>query len=340
LARRDRNFATFQDLQGASIGIGPEGSGTAYLARELLAASDLRGLDVRLSNHDLAEQAELAAEGKLDLVAMVTQEDAAFLRAIIQRHNLDIVAPQDFEGLLARHPWLGLGRIPAGFYDVVHNVPSVEKMVARVDTLILTNRCARRAERIALLMLLAAELPGFVRANPPRAGGSETAAPLAPEARQFFQTGEPELADRYFPWLVNLMSPVYWVYFVMAATVLFNALRGFSRFRLWRIDAARERLERRIGNLFDKELSHAQMRALPPGRALTTPVARASARSILEQLVALRVRCQRQTGSFVTPMGDEMFYRYQEALVAEAVTTLGTLLEKTENEKDAVPATM
>jgi hypothetical protein len=30
-----------------------------------------------------------------------------------------------------------------------------------------------------------------------------TALPLAAEARQFFVAGEPELADRYFPWLVN-----------------------------------------------------------------------------------------------------------------------------------------
>jgi hypothetical protein len=55
---------------------------------------------------------------------------------------------------------------------------------------------------------------------------------LAPEAHQFFLTGEPEIADRYFPWLVNLMSPAYWVYLLMAVTVLFNGLRAFSRFRL------------------------------------------------------------------------------------------------------------
>ena len=36
----------------------------------------------------------------------------------------------------------------------------------------------------------------------------------------------------------------------------------------------------------------------------------------------MRARCQRQTGSFVTPMGDEMFYRYQELLINEAMTSL------------------
>ena len=41
----------------------------------------------------------------------------------------------------------------------------------------------------------------------------------------------------------------------------------------------------------------------------------------MERLRTLRARCQRQTNSFVTPMGDEMFYRYQQTLIDEATTT-------------------
>ena len=91
---------------------------------------------------------------------------------------------------MARQAWLGQGRIPAGYYDdVVLNVPSRDRTVGRIDTLVLVSRCAPRAERIAMLMLLAAELPGFAGSNPPRASGSSTMAPLAREASQFFQTG-------------------------------------------------------------------------------------------------------------------------------------------------------
>jgi len=41
------------------------------------------------------------------------------------------------------------------------------------------------------------------------------------------------------------------------------------------------------------------------------PEKRRAALDIMERLAELRARCQRQTNSFVTPMGDEMFYRYQ-----------------------------
>ena len=159
LGRTGHAFGTVPDLRGASIGIGPEGSGTAYLMQQLLADADLRELDIRLSQHELTEQTKLVAEGKLDLAAFVMQEDAEFLHTIIRQYGLDIVAPQDLQGLIARHPWLSLGHIPAGRYDLVRHIPATDKQVVRLRTLLIASPCAQRADRIALLMLAAAELP-------------------------------------------------------------------------------------------------------------------------------------------------------------------------------------
>jgi TRAP-type uncharacterized transport system substrate-binding protein len=329
LGRAGRVFHALPDFRGASVGIGPQGSGTAYLMRQLLSDTDLRDLDIRLSNHELTEQARLVAEGKLDLVAFVMQEDAEFLHTIIRQYDLDIVAPQVLQGLIARYPWLSVGHIPAGFYDLARPIPATDKQVVRLRTLLIASPCAQRADRIAMLMLAAAELPNFVRDNPPRATAPPSVLPLAREARQFFLTGEPELADRYFPWLVNLMSPAYWVYLVMAVTVLFNVMRGYSKFRLWRIDATREKLEAAVKRLVDPAFTHAQMRAAPAEQVLASPQRRAVAQSLMEQLRTLRTRCQRQTNSFVTPMGDEIYYRYQQVLIDEAATTLAALLDRT-----------
>src|SRR3954447_19261790 len=41
-ARRDHAINTFNDLKGASVGIGPDGSGTDYLMRQLLENFDLK----------------------------------------------------------------------------------------------------------------------------------------------------------------------------------------------------------------------------------------------------------------------------------------------------------
>jgi TRAP-type uncharacterized transport system substrate-binding protein len=341
LARRGRPLNTFSDLKGALVGIGPEGSGTAYLMQQLMENSDLGGLDLKPSNHDLEEQAALVRDGKLDLAASVMNENAEMVRTLVNKYDLEIVAPSDMEGLVARDRWLSLGRIPAGYYDISKPIPATDKLVAQVDTLVMTNACVHRAERVAFLMLLGEEFPNFVRVNPPPAAKSQDSAPLADEAREFFASGEPEIADKYFPWLVNLMSPAYWIYLVMAGTILLNASDAYSRFRLWRIDVNRATLESRLKALAYpglteeqiKKRAHSgitrdQIKALPPEAVFHTPQDRKAAEDLMNDFDALRRRCEDQLKSFVTPMGSEMYYRYQEWLIDEARAALASLLRR------------
>jgi hypothetical protein len=105
-------------------------------------------------------------------------------------------------------------------------------------------------------------------------------------------------------------------------TVLFNAMRGFSRFRLWRIDSAREKLKAHLKRLTVADLTGEQMGADRP-QQLAEPGPGTTEMS--NQLMVLRARCQRYTGSIATPMGDEMFYRYQESLIDDLVTELAAI---------------
>jgi TRAP-type uncharacterized transport system substrate-binding protein len=333
-ARRERAINTFNDLKGASIGIGPDGSGTDYLMRQLLENSDLKALNLRPSNHDLEIQAELVRNGQLDLAAFVMNENAALIRTITNKYDLEIVAPGDIEGLVARDKWLRLGRIPAGFYDVSRPIPATDRLVGQVDTLVMTNACVRRAERLAFLTLLSEEFPNFVRNNPPPAAKSQDQAPLSDEARQFFTNGQPELADRYFPWLVNLMSPAYWIYLAMAVTILFNTLSAYSRFRLSRIDANRELLQSRLKALVGLGSTPEHIRTLPPKAIIETSQDRKTAEDLMRDLEALRVRCQAQARSMVTPMGNEMYYRYQESMIKDAQAMLAALLQRSNGSKE------
>ena len=333
-ARRGRAIASFADFRGASVGIGPEGSGTAYLVQHLLDNSDLKELGLKPANYGLEAQAALVQANQLDLAAFVMNENAALIRNLVQKYDLEIVAPPGIDGLTERDRWLHVGRIPAGYYDVARQIPATDKDVAQVDTLLATNACVGRAERVAFLKLLSDEFPSFVRSNPPPAARSQDAAPLADEAREFFANGQPALADRYFPRLVNLMSPAYWIYLAMAATVLLNASDIFSRFRLWRLDAMRVNLESRLSALTNPPLTREQVRALPDDAAINTPQDRKTADALMNELEVLHDRCKAQVEtSWVTPMGSEMYYRYQEHLTAEAIATLSTLLGRWDRRK-------
>ncbi len=242
---------------------------------------------------------------------------------------------------MSRDKWLRLGRIPAGYYDIAKPIPATDKLVAQVDTLVMTNACVHRAERVAFLMLLSEEFPNFVRVNPPPSAKSQDSAPLADEAREFFASGEPEIADKYFPWLVNLMSPAYWIYLAMGATVLLNAMGVYSRFRLWRIDANRGLLETRLKALAYPGLTEEQIKARAHSASRETRSRRFRLRpsfgrprierrreELIKDFDALHRRCEEQLVSYVTPMGSEMYYRYQEWLIDEAKAVLAALLRR------------
>ncbi|MEI7597986.1 MAG: TAXI family TRAP transporter solute-binding subunit [Aestuariivirga sp.] len=326
LMRRGRNIANFADLKHAKIGLGPVGSGTDYLMRQILEMDDINGLQLQTSNYDFETEAALVARGSIDVASIVMNENSPLIRKIISEYGLEILSPDDIEGMVSRLRWLRIGRIPSGFFDVTQPSPETDRLVAQVDTLIVANECVHRAERVAFLMLMSHEFPSFIRSNPPPAAKSQDQAPLAEEARKFFAVGEPEFADKYFPVFVDLMSPTYWIYLLMLATVVINALGIYSRFRLWRIDANREQLDERL-----KLLLNARQ-----GGGLSSE-ADSDGVSVVqrdhERLLALRAdfdllhrRCRSQLKSIVTPMGSEIYYRYQQALIEEAQRVLGELL--------------
>jgi hypothetical protein len=111
-----------------------------------------------------------------------------------------------------------------------------------------------------------------------------------------------------------------------AVTFMFNALKGLSRFWRYRIDAAREKIEAEVRQVAGDVVSHGPTRHLSPNELLIDQKARAAAQDILSRLAMLRARCERRAKSFATPMGDEMFYRYQQSLIDNTAAILKTLL--------------
>ena len=264
----------------------------------------------------------MVAEGRLDLAAMVIGGGCHHsVHDAIDRHDLDVASPREIEGLVKRHPWLDLGHIPAGRYDLERPVPPVDRQVAHVDTLVVTGPCARRSERVALLTLLSAELPGFVRSNPPeadrfddgtaaRAGSTAvfrhrraaTGRPLFPLARQpdvaglLGLSGDGVHAARQRQTLVQPVPAVADRYGAGKAKSPHRPARQRSRGRRLR----------------------AKRRAIPNANAGT-------ADSIMQQLAALRARCHGYTRSIFMPMGDELYYRYQESMIEELMERLAAL---------------
>jgi hypothetical protein len=316
----------FTQLARLRIGIGPEGSGTAHVVRQLFTAPDLAGLGAALSTHDNAEQLALAEKGELDLAVFVMDEDAAFVSAAVRDHGLQVAGLLHADVIARRFPFLRHGRIGAGQFDAVRLLPPGDRQVLRVDTLVVGNGCARRSQILGLLASVAEVFPDFVRHNHETANA--TGLPLSPTAKGFLDTGAPELLDAYLPRVADLMPPSNWVHLIMAVSVLFNLMGVANRFVLWRIDAARVRAESEIALCFGPAVTLGDIARTQPGGDLLRPALRAEIDRVIAALESLATRSRKLSLSVLVPMGGEMAYRYQEGLVYETLAVLRAFRER------------
>jgi TRAP-type uncharacterized transport system substrate-binding protein len=307
-------------LRQVRIGVGPQGSGSAQLMRRLFQLPELGLLGAELEFGTPAAQLEQVEQGRLDLMVVVLDEDTPWLVEVLRSGKVQMAGFSKLDVVARRLPHFRTGRIGAGQFDPVVVLPPVDKRVLRVDTLIVGNGCASRSATLDLLSLVARQFPDFIAHNQETA--NKTDLELTPAARDFFEHGGPELAEKYFPWLVDVMPPANWAYFVMGASLLFNAMGLGHRFRLWRIDVARVKLEAEIAALFGSTTTLGDIARAQP-RADAFPVQRrAEVEQVIRALEVLIERCRRQSLSMLVPMGQEMTYRYQETLITEALAVL------------------
>lgn len=313
-------LTTFAQLDRMKIGVGPEGSGVSRLARQILELPDFAGLGLSLQHHPLAEQLAMAERGELDLAVLVMDEDAPLVVKAVRDQNLQIAPFAHVDVIARRVPHLRTGRIGAGQYEAVRLVPPIDTRVLRVETLIVGNRCAGRSATIDLLMVLSKRFPELVKHNKDAPGtqGLE----LSSTSRGFFEHGGPEIADEYVPWLVDVMPPANWAYVVMGISLLFNAMGAGHRFRLWRIDDARVKLEDELTRLFGSKTTLGDIARLVPDARLRSDEVARGIESLVTRFEALAARSRRQSLSMLVPMGQEMAYRYQEEIIYETLAVL------------------
>jgi hypothetical protein len=94
------------------------------------------------------------------------------------------------------------------------------------------------------------------------------------------------------------------------------------RFRLWRVDALRVKLESEIPEIFGAGITVGAIAEMPADPRHATPQARARLEALMARLTALAERCRKQSLSVLVPMGEEMSYRYQETLIYDLITAL------------------
>jgi hypothetical protein len=306
------------DLRGMRIGIGPIGSGTEHVARQVLAP--LAELDLVVSTQGIDEQLAMLEREELDLGAMVINEDAQLLVEAVRDRGLQILNLPNADALAHRLPFKRIGRIWAGQYDPVRVLPAEAKDVLQVDTLIVGNRCARRSVTQGFITVLATVFPDFVRYN--RETPNRTGLPLAPAAYSYFEHGGPDLVGVYAPWVIDIMPTASWIQLILGISLLFNAIALWHRFQLSRLDSNRMRTESALPPLFGPGVTVGEIAEMTPSEKHRTPEARKQLDDIVTRLQTLLEWSRRQSQSVLVPMGEEMSYHDQEEDIADLLYAL------------------
>ena len=318
LGRDADRIRSVADLRGMRVGIGPEGSGSAYVARQVMA--QLAELDIKVTNHTLSEQLAMLERGDLDLGAMVIAPGAQLMLQAVRDRKLQIADIPAADALAHRLPSARGGIIKAGYYDPVRELPPTDKRIIEIDTLVIGNGCARESVTQGVITALVRVFPNFVAVN--RERPNLTGLEYAPAARTYFDNQGPDVVGEYVPWVIDIMPTARWVQLVFAFSLLFGAQAVWHRFRLWRLDARRVRIEGEVTRLFAPGTTVVEIAESLPKSKHRTPAARAQVDAAMNELGELAERCRRQSLSMLVPMGQEMNYRYQERLIADLLHAL------------------
>src|SRR4051812_10181322 len=323
LGRNVARIRTPADMKGLRIGIGPIGSGTEDIMRRVLAL--LEGVDVVALPLQIDQQLVMAERGELDLAAMVLDDEGKLLADSVTRRKLEILQLPDVTSLSRHLPFTRVGVVQAGQMDYVHKLPREDKKVLQIDALIIGNGCAPDGVTQQFLTAVAEVYPTFVRHN--KGQPNTTGLPMSPVAVNFYSNEGPDLLGKYAPWAVDIMPMPTWIQLGVAFSVLFSGMALWHRFRLWRVDADRVKLEREIEALFGGDATIDSIIDTPPLNQAMEPEARAQLDDLVQRLAALLERSRKQSLSVLVPMGEEMAYRYQEAIMAELLRVLRRYLK-------------
>lgn len=241
------------ELKDRRVVVGAEGSGTAFLAMNLLKANGIEpGGSTSLLNlrPDGAREALLA--GEVDAIFLSGDSAApAIIRELMRAEDIRLYAFPQAAGYTRRFRYLSALELPEGAFDLGRNLPAAP-LTMLAPTVELLARPDLHPALSDLLIEAAREVNG--RAGLFQAAGEFPAPlqhdyPISAEAERFYKSGK-TIAYRYLPfWLASLLDRTL-VVLVPLIVVLVPTLRLVPMLYGWRITS---RINRRYGEVMALE---------------------------------------------------------------------------------------
>ncbi len=252
--RSPKPLQRLSQLSSQRIAIGPEGSGTRFLALALLKANEIEPNGLT-SLSSLEGEAARTALLRKQVDAIFLTGDSAAPATIQEMLHTDGIRLFEFPQAAAyvrRFSYLSKLTLPAGAFDLGENLPP-EDMSLLAPTVELVAHSNLHPALCDLLIEAAAQVHGHASLlqtagqfpNP-----SLHSLPLSAEASRYYKSGDRSFIYRYLPfWLASLISRLL-IVIVPLFVVIVPSLRYLPLLYRWRIDS---RIHHRYGELMELE---------------------------------------------------------------------------------------
>jgi uncharacterized protein len=230
-------------LKGKRILIGPEGSGTASLARKLLETNGITAENSTLVSMQLPEYVETFEKDAADAGFLVLGVEARTVQRLLRQPGTNLMNMAQADALIQRFPYLNQVMLRQGVVDFAQNIPPADTSLVATRAMLLV----RDDLHPALVTVLAQTVHG-VQARPAltESGDSKLFAlgpetllddpefPMADEARRVYKSG-PTWFQRIKPfWIASLLDRAV-ILIVPVIGIIFPLFRLVPAFYNWRM---------------------------------------------------------------------------------------------------------
>ena len=213
--RGDKPLERLAQLAGKRIGVGPPGSGTHAIARQLLAVNGL--IESRFSNgnsraklveDNVASAATALQKGELDAAFFVAAFEADYIQRLLHDRSVQLLSFDQHEAYHRRFRFMAPITLPAGMVNLGQNIPDHDVSLLAPTAMLVVRKNFHPA-LIPLLLTTATRVHG---------GGDELSQPgefpaesfcdfpVSEDAKRFYKSGQPVL-QRLLPfWLASVVD--------------------------------------------------------------------------------------------------------------------------------------
>jgi TRAP transporter TAXI family solute receptor len=237
LFMRDASKVTqLNQLKGLKINLGPEGTGTPKLFRQVLALNGVEPGDLTIGALENTPATMELLEGRIDGLVFSSGPDALLVQMLLQTPGISLFNFDQAEAYARRLPFLTHVVLPRGIVDLGRNLPPQDyHLIAPTATLVARENL--HPALIELFVQAASDIhggAGWFQQQGQFPSANYTEIPVAREAAKYYKDGAP-LLQRYMPfWVANLFDRL-WVVVVALAALIIPFSKVVPPLYVWRI---------------------------------------------------------------------------------------------------------